>query len=228
MKLACVRRPPLGRFVDSDRLAQSPGAIVKVPEPHRRLQVIGVQSEGALEASLRHLILPQHERGNARTKAKARVRRAQRRCPGERAERVTEPLLHESCRASAREHGRILRGADVGGGDGRREHQDSRCDRQSDWQSDFWLCKKNTREMRGKSVVFCFRPSLLSFSASTKVALMEDTALGALEGASSRSRLRPRVSGPSIPERSDARAGATRRASRDHRCLRDRARLRPP
>jgi len=44
------------------------------------------------------------------------------------------------------------------------------------------LCKKNTREMRGKSVVFCFRPSLLSFSASTKVALMEDTALEALEG----------------------------------------------
>ena len=92
---------------------QTPRTIVQVPEPLRRLQIVRIERQGALEAGLRHVILPEHERGDAGAEAQARVARLYRRCLGECLERVAETPILDGCRARASECDRILRCARV-------------------------------------------------------------------------------------------------------------------
>src|SRR5919198_1165588 len=91
LQLAPILRTLLCGFVDRDGVRETPGAVVEVREPHRRRQKIRIAGEGALEARLRHVILSEHERGDARAEAKACVAGLHFRRPGESRERIAEP-----------------------------------------------------------------------------------------------------------------------------------------
>ena len=104
LKVAAPRRAISRGLVDRDRLGQTTRAVVQVAEPLRRLQMIRIERERALEAALRHTILPEHERGDAGSGAKTRVAWPYHRCPGECLERVGEPPMLDGdvpARASA-------------------------------------------------------------------------------------------------------------------------------
>ena len=154
LKLACVWRALQGGFVSGDRLVETTGPIVQVTEPACRSQVTRIEGKGALEAGLRHVILPEHERGDAGAEAQARVAGLHRRRLGERHERVTEALLFDRGRPGARESDRVVLRARASGGDRSREHQHSRSDQKSDRQSTTTWCKKNTLTRCGYLLVF--------------------------------------------------------------------------
>src|SRR5580765_2177399 len=113
LKLARSRRALPCSFVDRDRFLQPPRAIVQVSEPLCGCEVIRIERKRALEARLRDVILSEHERGDARAEAEARVAGLQRGSPGEGCQRVSEALTLERCRAGASKCARILRRAFV-------------------------------------------------------------------------------------------------------------------
>ena len=163
LKLACVWRALQRGFVSGDRLVETTGPIVQVSEPDCRWQVTRIEGKGALEAGLRHVILSEHERGDAGAEAQARVAGLHRRRLGERLQRVAEALLLDSGRAGARESVRVVLRARASGGDGGREHQHSRSDQKAGWQGTARWCKKDTLERRGNLLVFPIRCSQLVY-----------------------------------------------------------------
>ena len=130
-----VRRSLACRFVDGDRLRQSPGAVVQVAEPHRCRQVVRIQVQGALEARLRKAVLSEHEGRDARAEAQARIVWPSGARLGERLERVAEPPRLDCCRAGASESGGIAaaqgRAAATQDAKKRRVAIESRFDRQT-------------------------------------------------------------------------------------------------
>ena len=82
LKLACLWRTPPRGFVRRDRLVETAGPIVQVSEPDCRWQIAGIEGKGALETCLRHVILSEHERGDARAEKEARVAGLERRRRG--------------------------------------------------------------------------------------------------------------------------------------------------
>ena len=101
-QLVRARRVLPRGFVDRNRLSQMSRTIVQITEPHGCLQMIRLERKGALEAGPRHVIPPEHERGDAGAEAVACVARLERRSPGERLQRVTESLTLDGRRARAR------------------------------------------------------------------------------------------------------------------------------
>ena len=85
--------------------------------------MLWIELEGAFEASLRHVVLSEHERGESSPEAQARIIRSNRGGLGERREGIAEALGFERLRARVRERRRVLRGTRRSAGNECRECQ---------------------------------------------------------------------------------------------------------
>src|SRR5262249_52381386 len=115
LQLAILSGVLLRFLVNRDRIAQTARPVMQFAEPDCRRQVARIESKGGLEAALRHVVLPEHEGCDARTKPQASVARTNRRGFVERVERVSETSLLDGCGSLSGQQVRVTRHARLGG-----------------------------------------------------------------------------------------------------------------